>query len=52
LKAVVLELVQPSIAGRDLGGERRLARDDESGRLEALRPDPAVMGTHSTMEEL
>ena len=40
-EAVVLQLVQPAVAGRHLGGEDRLARDDEARRPKALRPDPA-----------
>ena len=47
-KAVVLQLVQPAVAGRHLDGERRLARDDEAGRLEALRPRPSEAGCAST----
>ena len=38
--------MQPAVAGRHLGGEDRLARDDEAGRPKALRPDPAGRGAH------
>ena len=40
--AVVLELVQPAITHRHLGGKDRLARLNEAGRQKALRPDPAL----------
>ena len=40
-EAVVLQLMQPAVAVRHLGGEDRLARNDEAGRQLALRPDPA-----------
>src|SRR4051794_30436106 len=45
-EAVVLEFVEPALADRHLGGEDRLARDDEAGRQMALRPGPADRGAH------
>ena len=45
-KTIVLQLVNPAVARRHPTRERRLARDDEAGRLEALWPDPALRGAH------
>src|SRR5215203_6094118 len=45
-EAVVLQLVNPVVAGRHLGGKRRPARDNEPGRPQELRPSPACRGAH------
>ena len=40
--AIVLELVQPAVTVRHLGGKDRLARFNEAGRQLTLRPSPAL----------
>src|SRR5215207_6869044 len=45
-ETVVLEFVEPALADRHLGGEDGLAREDEAGRPDELRPRPAGRAAH------
>src|SRR5215207_3743366 len=45
-EAVVFELVDPAVPGRHLVGEDGLAREDEAGRPDELRPSPAGRAAH------